>query len=104
MDARRTEGSLLASLCELRAIEHQRVADERAAVEAAAQARRHEQETRERLARDAETARLAAERDAQLAIEQARADAEREARLRLEAAHAAETARQQIALDHQRLL
>ena len=104
MDVARTEGSLVASLCELRAIEHQRLADERAAVEAAAQARQLEREAAERSARDAEAARLAAERAAQLAAERARADAEREVRLRVEAAEAAERARRLVALEHERLI
>jgi colicin import membrane protein len=104
MEVARTEGSLVASLCELRAIEDQRLADERAAVEAAAQARRREREAAERTAREAEAATVAAERAAQLAAEQARADAERETRLRIEATEAAERARQLVALDQQRLV
>jgi len=104
MEVARTEGSLVASLSELRAIEHQRLADERAAVEAAARARQLEREAAERSARDAEAAKLAAERAAQLAAERARADAEREARLRIEAAEAAERARQLVALEHERLV
>jgi hypothetical protein len=104
MEVARTEGSLVASLSELRAIEHQRLADERAAVEAEAQARRAEREAAERSAREAETARLAAERAAVLAADHARADAEREARLRIEAAEAAERARRLVALEHDRMV
>jgi len=104
MEVARTEGSLVASLSELRAIEHQRLADERAAVEAAARARQLEREAAERTAREAEAAKLAAERAARIAAEQARADAERETRLRLEAAEAAERARQLVALEHERTI
>jgi hypothetical protein len=100
----RSEGSLLTSLSELRAIADQRIADEHAAREAAVQSRRCEREAAEQRARDAEAARLAAEREAANAAEQARAAAERETRLRIEAAEAAERARHQVALDHQRLV
>jgi hypothetical protein len=102
MEVARTEGSLVASLIELRAIEDQRLEDERAAIETAAAARRTEREARERAARDAEAARLAAERAAQVAADQARRDAEREARLRIETAEAAERARALVALEHER--
>jgi uncharacterized protein (UPF0335 family) len=100
----RSEESLLTSLSELRAIEAQRIADERAACDAAERARREARQAEEQRARDAEAARLAAARDAELAAEHARAAAEREARLRIEAAEAAERARHQVALDQQRLV
>jgi hypothetical protein len=102
MSGGRIEGSVLTSLSELRAIERQRLADEVAAVEAAVQARRRERELAERTAREAEAARVAAERAAQLAVETARADAERQARLQIEAVEAAERARHLIALEERR--
>jgi hypothetical protein len=103
MDAGRPEGSLLASLNELRAIEHQRMAEERAAIEAALDAKRRDREAAARTAREAAAARIAAERDAQLAAETARAEAERQARLHIEAAEAAERARHLVALEERRL-
>jgi Skp family chaperone for outer membrane proteins len=102
MDSVRTEGSLLTSLNELRAIEHQRLADERAAIEAAIQAKRDERARAERIAQEAEAERIAAERDAQRAAEQARAEAERQARMAIEAAEAAERARHMVALEARR--
>lgn len=103
MDTVRQEGSLLASLSELRAIEHQRLADERAAALADMQARRDRQDAAARTAREAEAARLAAERAARLAAEQAHAAAEQQARLQIEAVEVAERVRHQAALDEQRL-
>jgi hypothetical protein len=102
MDAGRPDESVLASLRELRAIEQQRLAEERAAVEAAIAARRRDRDTAAQVARDAEAARIAAERDAQLAAEAARAEVERQARLHIEAAEAAERARHLIALEARR--
>jgi hypothetical protein len=103
METVRKEESLLASLSELRAIEHQRLADERAAALADMQARRDRQEAAARTAREAEGARLAAERAARLAAEQAHAAAEQQARLQIEAVEVAERARHQAALDERRL-
>jgi hypothetical protein len=97
------EVSVLRSLAELRAIEVERQADEKAALEAEAVARRRAREAAEQAVRDAETARIAAERDAQIAVDTARAAAEREARLQIEAAEAAERARHLIALEERRL-
>jgi len=102
MNSVRTEGSLLTSLNELRAIEQQRLAEEHAAVEAALKAKRDAREAAERHAREAEAARVAAERDARVAAEQARAEAERQARLHIEATEAAERARQLMALEQRR--
>jgi len=103
MTGSRTEGSLLASLNELRAIEHQRLAEEQAAIEAALQARRDERAAAEQAAREAAEARIAAERNAQIAAEAARAEAERQARMHIEATEAAERARHQAALEERRL-
>jgi colicin import membrane protein len=101
--ASRIEASVMTSLSELRAIEHQRIADERAAIDRAIAAERDSKRAAEQAVRAAEEARLAAERDAVVRAEQARADAERELRLRVEAAEAAERARHQAALEQQRL-
>jgi hypothetical protein len=98
----RIEGSVATSLGELRAIEQQRRADEQAAREAEIKARHDERERALRAAREAETAWMAAERDARIAAETARADAERKARLEIEAAEAAERARHLIALEERR--
>ena len=103
MTGTRTEGSLLASLNELRAIEQQRLAEERAAIEAALQARRHARAAAEKAAREAAAARIAAEHNAQLAAEAARAEAARQARMHIEATEAAERARHQAALEERRL-
>jgi len=103
MESPRTEESLVTSLSELRAIELQRQADERAAIEAAWTAKRAEREAAEREARAIAEASLAAERAAQLAAEQARSDAERQVRLHAEAVLATERARHQAELEHARL-
>jgi colicin import membrane protein len=105
----RSESSVVTSLAELRAIELQRQSDEQAAVEAAVQARRREREAAEQAVRDAEAARIAAERDAEQAARDAEAariaaerEAEREARLRIEAIEASERARWTVALEARR--
>src|ERR1041384_2324013 len=102
----RSEGSLVASLGELRAIEDQRIADERAGGRGRGgrQPRREVEAARLAAVREAEAARLAAVREAELAAERERAAAEREVRLRIEAEEAAARARHQIALDQQRLV
>lgn len=99
----RTEGSVMTSLGELRAIERARQAEESAAVQAAIDAKRSERERAEQAARDAEAAWQTAEREAKLQAELAREEAERKARLEIEAAEAAERARHQIALDARRI-
>jgi hypothetical protein len=101
--AERSEGSLLASLQELRAIEEQRLADERAAVVHAAEQRERERAEAERLRREAAEVRVRAEQEAALAREHARLEAEREARLRIEAAEAAERARLAATLEQERV-
>jgi hypothetical protein len=97
------ENSVLFSLRELRQIEENRVQEEDAAVRSAEEARMRAQQEQERLAREAEEARVRAERDHHRAIEEARFNAEREARMRVESAEATERARQQAALEQQRL-
>jgi hypothetical protein len=95
----RSEGSLVTSLAELRALELERQAEERAASEAAVAARRREREAAEQAAQDAEAARIAAER----AAEQASAAAKREARLQIEKLEATERARRLVALEEHRV-
>ena len=93
----------MTSLHELRAIEQQRIADERAA-------REHVREAAEAAVRAAEAARLAevaaretAVRDERLRLEQARVEVEREARLRVEAHEASERARLAAQLEQHRM-
>jgi colicin import membrane protein len=93
MPQRLVETSILASLDELKAIHHQRIADERDAV-------LRDRRERADAIRQADDARIAAdqarERDARDAIEREharRAAAEREARLRMDAATEAEQTR-----------
>ena len=93
----------MTSLHELRAIEQQRIADERAAAVKAKEADESARRVAEQARLDAIAAREREERDAQLRIEQARADAEREARMRVEAAEASERARHAAALEQERL-
>jgi hypothetical protein len=102
MQAARYEGSLLASLTELKAIEQQRVAEERAAVQRAEEIRIQEMADTERRHREQLEARAKADHEAELAVERAKLEAEREARLRIEAAEAAERSRQQAALEQDR--
>lgn len=93
----------MTSLDELRAIQQQRIADERNAFERERAAELEARRAAEQALIDAEQARLQAERDHQRQIEDARLAAEREARLRVEAAEATERARLQAALEEQRL-
>ncbi len=102
MQAARFEGSLMTSLAELKSIEQQRIADERASVIRADEMRRHAAAEAERTAVEAAEREVREEREAILAIEQAKVAAERELRLRVEQAEQAERARQQIALDQER--
>ncbi|NVB84291.1 MAG: hypothetical protein HOV81_38295 [Kofleriaceae bacterium] len=99
----RIESSIITSLSELRAIEQQRLVEERSAIERQRQAEADARQAQERARREAEEARVRAEREELMRLEIARAEAEREARLRVEAAEAAERARLQIALDQQRM-
>ncbi len=97
------ENSVLFSLRELRQIEESRVQEEENAVRSAEEARVRALQEEERRKRAEEDARIQAERDHQRSIEEARLGAEREARMRVEAAEASERARQQAALEQQRL-
>ena len=92
----------MTSLDELRAIQHQRIADEKASFERERQADADARRAAEQARVAAEEAKLRDEREAALRIEQARVAAEREVRLRVEAAEAAERARLQLQLEEQR--
>jgi hypothetical protein len=100
----RIESSIMTSLSELRAIEQQRITDERVAVDRARTAELEAKRAAEQAVRDAEERRVREEREALMRIEQARLDAEREARMRVEAAEAAERTRLQAQLDQQRMV
>lgn len=92
----------MTSLAELRAIEEERIAAERAAIVAEADARRRAVEDAERRVREATEARAAAERAEEIRIAREREQAEREARMHVEAAEAAERARHAAALEQER--
>ncbi|MDQ3336021.1 MAG: hypothetical protein M4D80_12700 [Myxococcota bacterium] len=87
----------------MRAIEEERVADERAAVQAAHCARIAAREAEDRAVADAAAVKAREEHEAKLAIELAKVEAEREARLKIEATEAAERTRQQAILAETRL-
>ncbi len=93
----------MTSLAELRAIEQERVAAERAAVIAEADARRRAIEDADAKAKADAEAKVAAERAEAIRIAKEREDAERAARMHVEAAEAAERARLQAALDQERM-
>ncbi|MBA3458131.1 MAG: hypothetical protein H0T42_33935 [Deltaproteobacteria bacterium] len=93
----------MSSLAELRLIEEERVAAERAALVAAEETRRRDIELAQQRQRDQEARRVQADRDAALALEHARVQAEREIRMQAEVAEAGERARHQAVLDEQRL-
>lgn len=97
------ENSVLFSLRELRQIEENRVQEEEHAVRSAEEQRAADVEARDRATRDAAEAKARAERDEAVRIQQARENAEREARMHVEATGAAERARQQAALEQERL-
>lgn len=99
----RVESSIMTSLSELRAIEQQRIADERAARERQRLAEIEARRVAEQARIAAEQARLRAEREERLRIEEARIEAERQARMRVEAEEAAERARLAAVLEQERL-
>jgi hypothetical protein len=99
----RIESSIITSLSELRAIEQQRIAEERATVEREKQRVIDEARAAELARVLAENARIEAERQERIRIEQARADAEREARMRVEAAESAERMRLAAELEQRRM-
>jgi hypothetical protein len=100
----RIESSIMSSLSELKAIHHERIADEQATFERARMAEIEARRAAEEAVRAAETAKLREEREAQVRIEEARVAAEREARLKVEAVEAGERARYAAELEHQRQL
>ncbi|MEJ7602091.1 MAG: hypothetical protein WKG01_29610 [Kofleriaceae bacterium] len=102
MQVVRFEGSLLSSLSELKAIEEQRIAEERTARAREIAERAASAEAAAQQQRDDVAAELAAERDATLAAARERYEAEREARIRVELAEAAERTRHQAQLLAQR--
>lgn len=93
------EGSLLASLEELKKIEADRIAEEAASIARAAEEKRLAHEAAVLRAREEAEAKVQAEHEARLAQERARLAAEREARMELEAAQAAERARAAVELE-----
>jgi hypothetical protein len=99
----RIESSIITSLSELRAIEQQRIADERAAIETTRLAEIEVRRAALQATVDAQERRLREEREAQMRIEIARAEAERDARLRVEATEAAERTRLAAQLEERRL-
>ena len=92
----------MTSLAELKNIEQQRLADERAAVIRADELRKQTAADAERHAIEHAERKIREEREALLAIEQAKVAAERELRLRVEQVEAAERSRQQLALETER--
>jgi len=98
----RIESSIMSSLSELKAIHHERIADEQASFERARIAEFEARRAAEEAVRAAAEAKLREERDAQIRIEEARVAAEREARMKVEAAEAAERARYAAELEQQR--
>ena len=98
----RVETSIMTSLDELRAIQHQRIADEKASFERERKAESDARTAAEQARLAVEETKVREERETILRIEQARVDAEREVRLRVEAAEAAERTRLQMHLEEQR--
>lgn len=92
----------MTSLAELRAIEEERIAAERAAITAELEGQRRAALEAEQRARDAAEAKIAAERAEQLQIAREREHAERAARMHVEAAEATERARLVAALEQER--
>lgn len=100
----RIESSIMSSLSELKAIHHERIADEQASFERARMAEIEARRAAEEAVRAAADAKLREEREAQVRIEEARVAAEREARLKLEVAEAGQRARYAAELEQQRQL
>lgn len=92
----------MTSLAELRAIEEERIAAERAAITAEVEARKRALLEAEQRERDAAEAKLAAARAEEIRIAREREQAERAARMHVEAAEAAERARLAAALEQER--
>ena len=99
----RIETSIITSLSELREIEKQRIADEKAAAERERNAAIEAQRAAEQAKLDEVEARKRAEREEIIKIQFAQAEAEKQARLRVQAEEAAERARLQAQLEEQRM-
>ena len=99
----RVENSIITSLSELREIEKERIADEKAAVERERAAAIEAKRAAEQAIIDADESRKRAEREEIMKIQLAQAERERQARLRVQAEEAAERARLQAQLDEQRM-
>jgi hypothetical protein len=99
----RIETSIITSLSELREIEKQRIADEKAAVERERNAAIEAKRAAEQAKLDEEEARKRAEREEIIKIQLAQAEAEKQVRLRVQAEEAAERARLQAQLEEQRM-
>lgn len=99
----RVESSIITSLSELKEIEKQRIADEKAAVERDRQAAIAAKRAAEQAKLDEDEARKRAEREEIIKIQLAQAEAERQVRLRVQAEEAAERARLQAQLDEVRM-
>lgn len=94
----------MTSLAELRAIEEERIAQERAAVLAEVVARQQALEDAERRARAEGEAKIAAVRNEEIRIAREREQAERAARLHVESVEATERARLAAALEQERMV
>jgi hypothetical protein len=99
----RVETSIITSLSELREIEKERIADEKAAVERERQAALDAKRAAEQAKLDEDEARKRAEREEIIKIQLAQAEAEKQIRLRVQAEEAAERARLQAQLDEVRM-
>lgn len=99
----RIETSIITSLSELREIEKQRIADEKAAAERERNAAIEAKRAAEQAKLDEEEARKRAEREEIIKIQLAQAEAERQVRLRVQAEEAAERARLHAQLEEQRM-
>lgn len=94
----------MTSLAELRAIEEERIAQERAAVMAEVVARKQALDDAERRARTEDEAKIAAVRNEELRIAREREQAERAARMQVESVEASERARLAAALEQERMV
>ena len=92
----------MTSLAELREIEQERIASERAAITAEVEGRKRALLEAEQRAKDAAEAKVIAERNEEIRIAREREQAERQARMHVEAVEAAERARLAAALDQER--
>ncbi len=92
----------MTSLAELREIEQERIASERAAITAEVEGRKRALIEAEQRAKDAAEAKVVAERTEEIRIAREREQAERQARMHVEAVEATERARLAAALEQER--